>query len=246
MRIPHIAWATGMATALTLGLTTLCAHADDASGATRRTITVTGNGEVSAAPDMAVLAIAIETTAANASDAAGENANRSAKVATALKSKAGADDKVSTARYTLEPQYEAAKPGRPSEPRIAGYIAHNEVRIETHKLDAIGSMIDGAIGAGANRVNSLQFILASRNDELRAALEKAGIEATAQAESIAKALGVKLKGVVSATSGGVPIVQPRYAVAAFGAMAREAQAPTSVEPNNVSVSASVTVTYEIE
>jgi uncharacterized protein YggE len=245
MRISGNAWATAAVAILVLTLSTQHARGDDKVTDTRRTITVTGQGEVNVAPDIAALAIAVETTAPKAADAVSENASRSAKVATALKSMVGKDDKVTTTRYSLEPRYDVIKPGQPSEPRINGYVARNEVQVETHKLDAVGGLIDAASNAGANRINSLQFTLSSRNEALRAALEKAGSEAQAQAESIAKALGVKLKGVASATTSSGPIVQPRYfEPRAMAAM--EARPPTPIEPSSVSVSASLQVKYEIE
>jgi uncharacterized protein YggE len=198
-----------------------------------------------AAPDLVIVAVAVETTAPKAADAVSENATRSAKVAAAVKTFLKKEDKLTTTRYSLEPRYEQAKPGQPGEPRIIGYVAHNEVQVETHEIDSAGALIDSAIGAGANRVSSLQFTLSNRNAQLRSALEKAGAEAQAQAESIATALGVKLQRVVSASTSTAPIVQPRlFEGRAMSAMA--ASPPTPVEPGTVSVSASLQVTYEIE
>jgi len=226
-------------------MTARIGRADDKTVDTRRTVVVTGQGEVTAAPDVAIVAVAVETTADKASDAVGQNAARSAKVAAALKALIKKDDTLSTARYSLEPRYEAAKPGQPGEPRIIGYVAHNEVQVETHQIDSVGTLLDGAIAAGANRVSNLQFTLSNRNEQLRSALAKAGLEAKAQAESVAAALGVKLKSVVSATTSTAPIVQPRlFEGRAMSAMA--VSPPTPIEPGTVSVSASLQVTYEIE
>jgi uncharacterized protein YggE len=219
--------------------------ADDKAREHRRTIMVTGQGEVTAAPDLVIVAVAVETTAPKAADAVSENATRSAKVAAAVKPLLKKDDTLTTTRYSLDPRYEQSKPGQPGEPRIIGYVAHNEVQVETHAIDSAGALIDSAIGAGANRVSSLQFTLSNRNAQLRSALEKAGAEAQAQAESIAKALGVKLKSVVSASTSTGPIVQPRlFEGRAMAAMA--ASPPTPIEPGTVSVSANLQVTYEIE
>jgi uncharacterized protein YggE len=201
--------------------------------------------EVTASPDLAILAVAVETTALKAADAVHENASRSAKVASALKGLIGKDDKITTTRYSLDPRYEPVKPGEHGEPRIIGYAARNEVQVETHQVDAVGGLIDASIGAGANRVSGLQFTLANRNEQLRAALAKAGAEARAQAESVAGALGVKLKGVASATTSTAPVVQPRY-FETRGMAALEARAPTPIEPGTVSVTATLQVTYDIE
>lgn len=210
----------------------------------RRTISVTGQGEVTASPDMAILSIAVETAGPKAAAAAGENAKRSAAVANAIKSLIGKEDKLTTSRYSLEPRYQQPKPGEVAEPRISGYIARNEVQVETHKVDSVGSLIDAANEAGANRISGIQLTLSNRNEQLRAALEKAGTEARAQAESVAKALGVRLKEVAAASTSTGPVIQPRYFGQGFAAM--EARAPTPIEPGTVSVSATLLVTYNIE
>lgn len=211
----------------------------------RRTIVITGQGEVTTAPDLVIVSFSVDTTAPKAADAVSENANRSAKVAAALKALVGPDDKLTTTRYSLEPRYDQPTPGQFSEPRISGYIAHNEVQVESRRIDGVGALIDAAIAAGANRVGGLQFTLSDRNAALREALEKAGTEARAQAESVATSLGVRLKQVVSATTSTGPIVHPRM-FEGRGMAAMEARAPTPIEPGSVSVSASLFVTYEIE
>lgn len=209
-----------------------------------RTIAVSGHAEVSASPDEALVSIAVETTAANAGEVIAENAKRSSKVAAAVKALLGAEDKITTTGYSLEPRYDTSKPGQMNEPKIVGYVARNEVQVEMHKIDQVGTLIDAAIGAGGNRISNLSFGLSNRNEQLRLALERAGSEARAQAESIAKALGVKLTRVLRASSSGAPIIQPRYMdKRAFAAM--EAQA-TAIEPGSVSVSANLEVMYEIE
>jgi uncharacterized protein YggE len=220
------------------------ARADDKAPATQRTISVTGQGEVTASPDLVIVMVAVETTAPNAAAAVAENARRSAAVVKALKELVGKEGKITTSRYSLEPRYQSSKPGEPTEPRIIGYVARNEVQVETHKIDGVGALIDRANSAGANRVSGVQFTLSNRNEQLRAALEKAGSEARAQAESVAKALGVTLKQVASATTATGPLIQPRYLERGVAAM--EARAPTPIEPGAVSVSATLQVTYTIE
>lgn len=219
-------------------------RADEKPAEGRRTISVSGQGEVSAAPDLAVVSVAVETTSPTAANAVSENATRSAKVAEALKGLIGKDDKLTTTRYALEPRYQPVKPGEQTEPRISGYVARNEVQVETHKVDGVGRLIDAANQAGANRISGLQFTLSNRNEQLRAALTKAGSEARAQAESVAAALGVKLKNVFSATTTTMPVPPPRY-FEAMGTAAAAMRAPTNIEPGAVTVTATLQVTYEI-
>ena len=240
----HSAASLFLAVLCAAGVTAPAARAQDKTPDNRRTISVTGQGEVTASPDLVIITLAVETTAPTAAAAVNENAKRSAALVSSVKERVGKEDKVTTARYTLEPHYQPGKPGEAAEPRITGYVARNDVQIETHKVDSVGALIDAANSAGANRIGGLQFTLANRNEQLRAALEKAGGEARAQAESVAKALGVTLKQVVSATTSTGPVIQPRYFERGMAAM--EARAPTPIEPGSVSVSASLQVTYAIE
>ncbi len=219
--------------------------AEERSADQRRTIVVTGQGEVKAPPDRVSVSFAVETTAARATEATTENAKRSTAVAAAVKALLDKDGTVATTRYTVEPRYEPARPGEVREPRIVGYLARNEVQVESRQTDKVGALLDAATGAGANRVSGLQFSLSTRAEVLRAAIEQAGADARAQAESVAKGLGVRLKGVLSATTSAGPVVMPRR----FEGIAMAAEmrtAPTPVEPGEATVSASLQVTYELE
>lgn len=211
----------------------------------RRTISVSAEGEVTASPDVAVLSFAVETTAKDASKAVDENASKSSAVAAAIKKELGEKDKITTTRYSLDPVYERREAGSPAAPEISGYVAHNEVRVETHRIDQAGHLIDVAARAGANRMSGLDFTLENKTTQLREALLQAGREARQQAETVAQALNVKLKQVVSASTSSGPIVMPRdYPRMAMATM--EKSAPTPVEPGDIVVRASLQVTYEIE
>ena len=217
---------------------------DPAAASNRRTISVTGQGEVDATPDQAIVSFAIETTAPKAGDAVTENAKRADAVVKALQGQVGKDDRVATTRYSVEPRYEPGRRGEGEQPRIIGYVARNEVQVETKAVNAVGTLIDTAIGAGANRVGNLQFTLANKAEQQRAALQKAAADARGQAESVAGGLGVKLRQIVAATTASAPIVPVRRYD--YGMMAAEARAPTPIEPGTVTVSASLMVTWEIE
>lgn len=78
------------------------AFADEKATESRRTISVSSQGEVTASPDLVILTVAVETTAPNASTAVSENAKRTAAVIKAVKALISGDDKVTTSRYSLE------------------------------------------------------------------------------------------------------------------------------------------------
>jgi uncharacterized protein len=239
MKLRLRAAAAGLALAIAVFASAALAQSD-ANNFAVRTIEVDGNGETRTSPDTADLELAIETQAKTAEQAASRNAALATKVIDALKSKLGDKGKTITGGYSLNPMYSQ----RPSEnPTIIGYTAQNTVTVHTGELDLVGALIDSAIAAGANRVNSLSF---SVRDDTKARAEAIAIatrDARAQADALAAALDVKLGKVLKATTVSaerpVPIRMGR-------AMAMSASVETPVEPGEVTVPATVSLIFEIE
>lgn len=225
-------------------LWTLPALADDDVEAQKRTISVSGHGEVDIAPDLALVTIAVETTNERAETAVTENAERSDRVVQSIKQLIGASDRVSTTGFSLQPRYEHRQ--GEMEPRITGYVASNSVRVESRRIDSVGKIVDAAIRVGANRVDQLDFTAENPEPARLDALELAGQRAKAQAERIAQSLGVRLGKVLSVAAGGpVPVFAKRYDMGRM-AMAESAVAATPIEAGQVQVSADLSVVYEIE
>jgi len=205
-----------------------------------RTIEVDGSGEARTSPDTADLDLAIDTQAKTAEEAANRNAALAAKVIDALKSKLGDKGKITTGGYSLNPEYDQRPTQKPS---IIGYTAQNTVTVNTGALDLIGALIDSAIAAGANRVNSLNFSVKDDTKPRTVAITIATRDAHAQASALAAALGVKLGKVVKATT--ISEVRP-IPMQRGMAMAMSAKVATPVEPGEVTVPATVSLTFEIE
>jgi uncharacterized protein len=205
-----------------------------------RTIEVDGSGETRTSPDTADLDLAIETQAKTAEEAAARNAALAAKVIDALKSKLGDKGRITTGGYSLNPEYSQ----RPSEnSTIIGYNAQNTVTVHTGGLDLVGALIDSAIAAGANRVNSLSFSVKDDTKARAEAIALATRDARAQADALASALDVKLGKVLKATT----VSEERPVPIRMGrAMAMSAKVETPVEPGEVTVPATVSLTFEIE
>jgi uncharacterized protein YggE len=209
-----------------------------------RTLSVSGEGQAQAAPDLAVVSFAVETTAPTAGAAVADNAKKSTALAEAVKQKLGPRDRVYTTQYSLMPRYEQQERnlGGQVMPRIIGYVASNAVRVELRNVREVGALIDAATGAGANRVDSLEFTLEERAAAQSDALKQAGADAKRQAEAAAAALGVTLGKVLTANTGSAPIIMPKQ----MARMAMAADVSTPVEAGDVTVSATLQVTYEIQ
>jgi hypothetical protein len=148
---------------------------------------------------------------------------------------------VETFGYNLRPDYSVTEQ-RPLQTRvIAGYTALNNVRASAADVAAAGRLIDAAIRAGANRVSSLAFEASDTGPARQEALTQAVRLATAQAETMARALGRTL-GPPLEVRGGAEQPYPR-AGGEVMFRALEAAADTPIEAADLTVSASVTIRF---
>ena len=241
MKLRLRAAGAGLALAIVIPMLAPAASADSGANApAMRTIEVDGIGETRTSPDTADLDLAIDTQAKTAEEAANRNAALAAKVVDALKSRLGIKGTIATGGYSLNPEYDQ----RASEkPRIVGYSAQNTVTVNTGALELVGPLIDCAIAAGANRVNSLGFSVKDNTKARTEAIAIATRDARAQAEALASALGVKLGRVLKATT--VSHARP-IPVRMGGALAMSASVATPVEPGQLTVPAEVSLIFEIE
>jgi len=230
--------AASIALAIALLMFASAAFAADSD---RRVIEVNGTGEARTAPDVANLSVQIETHAATAEECSNRNAALAQKVVAELKNKLAGKGTVTTGDYALSPEYNQAGPNQ--NPAIVGYVAQNTITVETGEMAMLGALIDGAIAAGANRINSLGFGLRDDTMARNDAIAIAARDAQAQAQALAGALGVKLGRIVKASTVEESPIRPMMRTAAFASMAA---APTPIEATQVSVSATVSLTYEIE
>ncbi len=231
--------ATAALALIVLAASPACSHEPEPA---HPSISVQGQADVSATPDLLHLAFTIESTAKTAAAAARDNATRAQRLLAALKELARDADRVITRGYQLQPLYEAPEgPRRHGDKAVlAGYRAYNEIAVTLHAPSRAGEVIDAGIAAGADRIADLRFDLADRPAVLRRALADAVRDAQAQATTIAQALGRSLGAVrsVSTTPEIVHFPQERFA-------ARAAAADTPVEAGDVTVSASVQVVFDL-
>ncbi len=102
--------------------------------------------------------------------------------------------------------------GATDKPKIVGYRATNTMTVKVKDLSKIGSTIDAANNAGANRVNGVSFEL---SDELAAdmykqALTKAVSDGSDKAKTISSAAGVSNLTLKSISESGTYYPQPAF------------------------------------
>jgi len=204
---------------------------------------VRASGEVTikAKPDRAQISIGVTTQAHTAQEASTQNANETTQVLDAIKRALGKNGEVKTTGYSISPQYDYSNGHAP---KITGYQANNTVLVTDDDLSSLGSVIDSATGSGANNVNGISFTLRDDTAVRAQALQEAALRARANAETIARALNLRVTGVLQAEPTEMPVVQPRP-MPMMSAMAKTA-APTPIESGDIDIHANVTVVLEVQ
>lgn len=208
-----------------------------------RSITVTGTASAQAEPDLLVVRLGVETQEETAAAALASNSELMARVAGALAAAGVQEDGIGTSRLSLHPVYGRydQEAGRSE---LVGYRASNAVTAETADLAAAAGVVDGAVAAGANRVDGVSFELSpGRHKEVRDGLIAAAVlDARAKADLALEPLGYRVTGVraVAISEPGAPHLLPALAAEASDSSFRSA--PPVFAPGR-EVSAAATVSF---
>lgn len=196
-------------------------------------ISVTGEATVSAAPDLAQIEAGVTSEAKTAREASEANNAAMGKVLQALKGAGIAEKDFQTSRLSLQPQ---SAPNRPGPSAIVGYRASNRVTIRLRDVTKLANVIDTLVGAGANDIGGINFMVSNASKLLDEAREQAVADARRKAEIYAKAAGVTLGAPLSISEEGSPGPMP-YRKMAVG-MAASAPVAQGEETLQVTVSVS--------
>ena len=181
-----------------------------------KVISVTGTANSSVEPDLLVITFGVETQEKTAKAALESNSNSMNGVVNAIRSVGISDDEISTSRLNIHPVYDSYRDesGRYTQ-ELIGYRVTNTITVETGSLHSAADIIDGAVQAGANRVDNVYFTLSPENeikvkDEL---IAKAILNAKTKAENALAPLNHQIIGVkaVSLSEFGMPPPVPLYA-----------------------------------
>ena len=210
-----------------------------------RTMNVNGTGQVFLSPDIAYIYIGVHTEQPTAAEAVAVNNIETQKVTDALK-KAGVDAKdIRTTNFSIWPNQQYSPDGQPTGTR---YAVDNSVFVTVRKLEDLGDLLDSAVGAGANSINSIQFDVSDKTEALKKAREEAVKDAKAQAQELADAAGLKLGDMQTISfydSAPVPYMDTFGKGGGGGAAVAEAAA-VPIQPGQLTLTVTVSMTYEIK
>ena len=151
-------------------------------------IVVNGSAEVRVTPDRASIQIGVQSRAATAAEAASANSRRQRAVIDAIKARGIPPEQIGTMGFNVIPETRYDREGQAA-PRTTSYLVSNVVTVDVRKIDQVGPVIDAALAAGANQINSLSFGITGADSARRVALANAVTKARTDAEIMARAAG---------------------------------------------------------
>jgi len=219
-----------------------------------RLITVNGDAEMLVAPDQVVLTLMVETWSKELSDAKSEN-DRRTKAILDLAKRSGVEEKhIQTDRMSVEPRYNEQWEHK----EFIGFFVRKTVAITLNRAAGFEDLLSGALAAGANYVQGIDFRtteLRKHRDQARLMAVKAARE---KAEAMSKELGASLgrpHSIQEGQNGWVPVygempaamggrMMMQNASAGAGVAAPEGGGSTAL--GQISITANVTVSFELQ
>lgn len=208
----------------------------------RKTITVQGSSNVTAAPTIAYVSIGVTTFNKNAATAQSENAVKMDRVYKTLASLGIKKDKIKTVNYNISPRYDYKN----NVASLAGYNVVNSISVTVEALKKVSDVLDMTVKEGVNQSSSIAFgVTDEERDRLYLqALSQAVVNAKEKANTIASAAGIAISKPANIIEGSSShFVQPNFRAMDMAKMTAEA-APTPISEGELTIEASVTVIYD--
>jgi uncharacterized protein YggE len=233
-------------------------------------IWVSGEGEVTVTPDIAILNLGVSAQASTVADAQSQAATAMNKVMSALTSN-GVDQKdIQTQYFSIQqvtnpiPPIPTPTPYLPPEtsngpangtstvmpikPPVqptTGYEITNMVTVKIRAINNTGAIIDAAVAAGDDllTIDGVTFSVDQPNQYYAQARQLAMNDAKAKANQLAELAGVTLGNVTYISeSSSTPVVYPE----AFSAQGATSSATTPINPRQTDITVDVQVAYAIQ
>ena len=218
-----------------------CGSANSASPIATRTISVNGTGTVYLTPDIAYINIGVHTENAEVGLAVNNNSQKSQAVIKAIKDLGVADKDIQTTNFSVinSVQYD---PNTGVQTGMT-YTVDNTVVVTMRDMAKLSDLLDGAIKAGANNINSVVFDIAEKS----AAVQEARLLALKNAKDLAteltSGLGVTL-GAVQSLSFYDNSPSPYFGIG--GESMSSGTSTTPINPGQMQLTVNVSISYEIK
>lgn len=195
-----------------------------------RIMTLTGQGQVSVVPNIAIIRLGVQTMGENLLTVQSENARKSQAIIQVLKNMGVTD--IKTFQYTIDRVFDYEN----GEQIDRGYSVRNIYEIRTNNMDMVGVIIDAAVKAGANVVDFISFDVSDKEYYYKQALNLATMNAIQKSKSLASTLGITVDPIP------IKIVENSQLIIPYQQFQRDI-ASTPIMPGNILIDASITAEF---
>jgi hypothetical protein len=215
-------------------------QASDGSGSGG--ISVSGEGRVSVAPDMALLGVGVSTKKDTVAAANSAVQAAMGRLLSSLKADGIVEKDIQTSQFSISPEYDYQF----SEPRLTGYRVTHMLQVKVRDIDRAGEVIDDAVEAAGDlvQVGSISLTVDDTSAMAKQARELAMADAKAKAEELARLADVELGKPISISESsytpGPPVYYDRAYASEAGALAQ-----TTISTGELEVVVSVQIIYGI-
>lgn len=160
-----------------------------------RTVTVVGEGSVKIKPNVAYASIGVETLNESIQQATSESTKTMEQIVAALKAAGIAEKDMQTSGFSVWVDRSRSMEGELTGQAV--YHVTNMVSVTIRDLDKVGEILEKAMGAGANMINSVSFGIDQPEALQKEARQKAAADALAKAQELAALHNAQLGELVS-------------------------------------------------
>lgn len=228
-------------------LVTACSEVQIQGPTQGATLSVNGQGEVRTAPDRAHFSAAVVNEGDDAESTLAANAERSERLLAALRDAGVATESLRTTGVRLQPMWSSRPRDADADwrPRINGYQARNQLEVATADLAGVGTLLAVAVRAGATDIQGVHFHLDDDASARAQAIRIATDRALSEARTLAEAAGTSAGRILELRLDGASS-QPPPMLRSTMMDARVEFASVPVEPGEVTVNASVSLTMALD
>jgi hypothetical protein len=213
---------------------------EDTRMSDERWISVTGQGEASVTPDLALVSFAVTGSGTELGTTRDDVNTRSSAVLARLRDLGLADADVNAPDVGIHPEYDYRR-GQ----KLVGYRVTRHMTARVRQLDQLGEVLDGVVAAGANEVGGAEMTTSDPSAAEHAALEAAVAAARAKAQVLATAAGVTLGAFARIEEEAGPSGGPLPKFRTMAVMEESADVPTEVVAGDLRVRRTIRAWFDL-
>ncbi|MBD3922359.1 SIMPL domain-containing protein [Paenibacillus sp. PR3] len=198
----------------------------------RSTIEVQGEGQVTAAPDQAVITLGVATEKEELRTAQADNAAAIARIIQSIRQLNVPQEQIQTIEYRIDTHYDYID----GKQIFRGYQVTHMLQITTNNVGQAGTIVDTAVENGANHIGGIRYSVAQPAYYEKQALSLAVRNAMDKALTIAHTMGITIDVVPTRVQ---ELSQSGFTPMPLASAAMKVSDATPLQPGQLTITASV-------